>query len=356
MEPANEQEPKVNPNALQNSSDLAGDTGAKTIPINTSSETTQTVRFDQQQFAEIVAVAKGPQKIFWSFGNVQAIVQVLAIVVGGCWCLYQFFTFQKRNAELQNNGHELTLKQNQLAYEIQGRQVDLRQAQLNHEVALKIQEVELAKLKVVQEKQTIENSNEYKFTRNSSIGATRIRKLDDKHGLFKVSYGIELKNISSKGFEISGFILDGFIGSIRSEIANVSSKAPKVVVQGVPENRWNSGSEYSTAVNWVRVITIGSVHADAIGKISYPWHRAFTDPNIKAGSGMTGYWRPGQSVSFSETFFVRARYGETFSIVANLCFERAKQNNDLWWRADEVELTDEDNPKTGSGAVSSSPE
>jgi len=300
----------------------------------------QKIVLDEKQVAEVLSAVRHTSPRSWNIDNIAKLIQLIAMLFAACWALYQFLAFEKESKKLANELATLT-------YETQMSQTELRKRELQQSVLLKDLELKLGKFKNEREAHEVEYHTSYRFSKTAKLIAKKLRDLNKVYALFEITYDIDIKNESEVPFEISFWILDSYLSQISAELTNLDSKM--VVSQfGAPANRWNPGSADHGAVDWERVNSWGAISAEASGHIKSSWEHVSPEVPLLRGGGGTGKWKPGESMSFSEKFLTRARKGSYFGVGANICFNRAEKDEDLYWNFRCVELPDDDKTREAS--------
>ena len=257
---------------------------------------------NEEHVQRIEQALSRPPTRFWQSDNLLRAAQILALVIGGSWVLIQFLLFERSKIALENKVLEA---------DIAAKESLQRQSLIDEER----KSVELVGLKT------------YRFRAERSIAPTFVNQLDEKTALYNVHYQIKVTNESNVPLEISMWVLDYFTGELSKELQHSTSFIAPI---GYPENRWNSGSATSGAVVWKRVGSNGAIFSEAFGNIQPTWQAVVEDVDLATGGGLTGALSPGQSYSMSDDFLVKGTPGEYVAFVQNICFQRCKENNDLY--------------------------
>jgi hypothetical protein len=254
--------------------------------------------FDEEQLEKLHQALKHAPQPFWQSENLLRVTQVLALVLGGSWVLIQFLLYQRE---------EIQLKRDELAQSV------------------KLKGHELSSLTT------------YRFSLEPSIKAKRLGSADKEYSLYEVNYSLILKNVSSEQFEASLWVLDYFIG----EEKKLEKPGLSVRPVGYPAGRWNPSGGLDGAIQWKAVGSEGAIFAAALGKITEPWASVTGPLNLRAGGGLTGMLKQDQSYSYEQDFLVMAPIGAYVAFAASFCFDRCKNNDDLYTRRDYTKLPDE---------------
>jgi hypothetical protein len=269
--------------------------------------------FDDAQIKELAAAFKRPAGPTWSTDRILQLVQALAIILGGCWVVFQFLAFERESLVAE------------------GERQALRTQELKHSVELK-------HLEAQRTAQGVQYANRQGFKSVTDLQAKLIEHSVDGMNLYEVSYALEIENISGKVFEISAWVLDYHLGELPASLARSNSK-PDVARLGHPASRWSPGSADPDGLAWRLVGTYSAILPLATGQITDPWESVIEQADPVRGGVFVGYVNPGESQSYDETFLVRAKKGTYMVMTANLCFDRAATDTGLYARGDSVRLT-----------------
>jgi hypothetical protein len=293
--------------------------------------------------------------------SLQAILttlQALAIVAGGCWVLFRYFEHERSAEELrakqlllQNQSSEIALLTQQTAARLAVEQQTLanlhgsldlaiatEQRKLRSEElskAVELQRLDL-KLKTLQQtKSTHENNyaGAYRFDQEWILTGTRRERTSGDETEYELEYGFNFKNTSEIPFEMSLFVLDYYLG-----VPDPSNSAA-IAILGTPEDRWNPGSTQPGAIRWRKIGSLGSVYAVAAGSIAYPGSDIIRNEHLRIGGGGVGALKPNQTFQFIDNYLVRAPSRAYIAFVMSYCFNRCKNNDDFYSRADWISLS-----------------
>jgi hypothetical protein len=303
-------------------------------------------------------------------------VQALAIVIGGCWVMYQYLTHERelanvsleqqrlstaqakalastqvaaenarlRQLELANKQAEVALsrqheaqelaveqqrlsnEQSRLTLQINESQRSLRHDELAKTVELLKHDVQLKRLQEIKTQREVDNSGRYKFERTFSLTSAKERDINEKTAEYAVRFSFDFANRSDLPFEISVFIIDYYVGMPLSDTDTTTAVRPI----SLPRDRWNPGRTEDGALLWQHVGATGSIHAEAVGRITEPWDYVIEGVHLGMGPGGTGVVKPGLTLGSDDTYLVRAPKGGYIAFVMSYCFERCKNNDDLY--------------------------
>lgn len=261
------------------------------------------VSLDNGQASDLRTALAKPSPSFWTSDALLRTIQVIAIVVGGCWVLIQFVLFERDRIQLENSRIVAETAANESQARLQG--VEEKQRSLELTAA-----------------QT------YGFELKRDANVVESRRIDDKSALYVIRYSAEITNKSAATFEMSLWVLDYYTGALRSDLQKATSFVEPI---GFPADRWNSGSATGGAVVWERVGSVGAIFPNAQGGIASPWDYAVEDVALRSGGGMTGKLKPNQSLHVVDDFLVKASPGTYVAFVHSMCFNRCKDSdNDLF--------------------------
>lgn len=260
------------------------------------------ILLDDDQVDRLRSSLSRPPASIWSSDNLLRVVQILAIVVGGCWVLVQFLLYQRD-------------------------EIALRRMDLVQSVELKRMESELSDLKLARSAHEVNALTTYRFKETGDLSAIKIEDLGDGNSLYKVTYSTSIENTSNAEFEVSLWILDSFIGIVSEQLLESSQFVEAI---GFPADRWNPGANLKGAVIWKAVKSIGTIYPEAIGKIASPWNFVVSEVELRRGGGLVGTLKPSQNYLYEETFLVKAPTGAYVCFIVSYCFQRCNENDDLF--------------------------
>jgi hypothetical protein len=274
------------------------------------------ISLDSAQLDKIAAIVRPQEAARVDPQRVLAFVQAIALLSAGVWTLYQYMTFQASSDATRLREQELSLR---IA---------------ESDLALKELEADIKGIERDTGERKLQQMKNHSFSIKVSTSA-RVSNLPSDDFVYRVMYRVELVNTSESPFTISGFILDHYIG-----VADQAPVSPFLAL-GAPANRWNPSSEDRGAVDWKLAATYATVRAEDAFNIAQPWRGIFDELSATRGGGMTGEWRPGQSVAYEDDYIVRAPKGAFIGFLASICFNRCVDNYDLLWKWNGVDLDKE---------------
>jgi len=330
--------------------------------------------------------------------NVFHSVQAVAIVVGGCWVVFQYFSHDRdrqglaleqqrlaniqaeavaqtsRQAEearlsqltlgnkqaetallAQRKSQELSLEQQRLTNEqaslmlrISETQQRLRREELEQTVRLQQQDIDLKRLQQSKAEHDLSYSSRYRFEDKFKIEHRKVRDVDDTVGEYEVDHSFDFVNRSEVELEMSLFILDYYIGL---PVANQAA-GPFVMPLGTPRDRWNPSSQQKGAYFWRRLGSTGAIYAEAIGRIPLPWNVVVDDLELIRGGAGTGVLKTEQRLSYSDAYIVRAPRNAYVAFMMSWCFNRCTNNDDLYSDFSSVQLEGRSITTPAIGAIS----
>ena len=270
--------------------------------------------FDDGQIKKMASALRRPSGPTWSVDRILQVIQVLAVVIGGCWVLFQFLVFERESLALANQAKSLSNDLARLTLELQRAHASLRTEELKHSV-------ELGRLQALRASQSVRYSDRQSFKTVTTLGAKKVQDLVEDMVLYEVEYSLKIENLSEKPLEVSAWVLDCDLAHLPQIGAQPASMLP-VSRLGHPADRWHplSGAD-PEGLSWKRVGTYSAIFSEAQGKISEPWDDVVRKTN-PIGGAFVGPIGPGASLSYCETFLVRASEGTYMGLTANVCFDR----------------------------------
>ncbi len=235
---------------------------------------------------------KPPPRSMWGvpFERVIKSIEILALVLGGAWALYQFVSFGRHT-------------------------LDLQQQILQHDVAIKNAEAIFAHEKQAIEKILLEtraeaeqfkldNQKSRKLIRKLTLTCVPVKDNDDGSKIYLVTYRVDLRNNSEYPIDIHYITARPYIGTL-----NVASIPPQEIRQ---VNGPGVDSE-SGSLSWKE----GLGFANAMD-VKY-WDQRDGLFGIKAKTwGGTGRVPPTESTLSSNDFFIRAFSDDWFAIYVDI--------------------------------------
>ncbi len=312
--------------------------------------------------------------------KVLPLIQVLGLVVGGCWIMFRYLSHERQAQEIaleqsrlnyqqasavaltqqqaeeahlsqlrlgnqqaslalkvQDKAQDLGLEQQRLTNE-QARLVlrtneaqrSLRHEELEKSVQLQQQDIELKRLQQTKATHDIEYSQHYRFSRDFTLTAQKRGEINNL-AEYAATYSFSFENKSEVQFEMSLFVLDIYVGVPKIQDPGATLVQPL----GTPTDRCEKG-----AIQWKLVGTTGSILADAFGTIQSPWDGVIGELHLLRGGPGTAVLKPTQTLLYNEDYLVRAPKNAYLAIVMSYCFNRCKNNDDLYSRVNWLSLAD----------------
>jgi hypothetical protein len=321
-----------------------------------------------------------------SLDSFKTLVQVLALVVGGCWAFFRYLTHEREAAKvaleqqrlaaqqaaavsgteiaaesarleqvrLANSQAILTLsfqaktqmmaveqqrlatEQSRLSLSIADSQQKLRDLELRQN--LKLQEEEIALRKLQNEKATheMQYQGKYRFEHVFKLECKKRRDIDATTAEFELTHGFQFVNHSEVPFEVSLFVIDYYVATASS----VGDDVPVIMSLGSPANRWNPASTEKGALDWKLIGHHGSILAEAVGSIPKLLDHAADVTHLTRGGAGTGTLKPTESLYYDHTYFVRAPKSAYVTFVISYCLNRCATNDDVYSQSDWLDLND----------------
>lgn len=269
------------------------------------------------------------------------LVQTLAIVVGGCWVLFLYFSFQKSANRVALEQQQLALEQSKVVQKTQEQSntLDLalkqlsvqqgklllatteaekqyRKQELISAVELKKQEIELNKLKKQQQQHDVEFQTSSRYLEALDLTPKKIREIGAGTGLYEIETRIHITNTSTVPIEIRFWCVDYYATDV-PEIPPVPGRTFSALQIPLPPDRFQSWqTSWEKVGNWSAVYSRTPVTTQRLltaqGLLS-------TSTNVD-GLG-TGVWKPGQSMDSTLSIYVRAPYGSRFASAVSIMFD-----------------------------------
>lgn len=145
----------------------------------------QKIKFDPQQFAELLRRVEAGKKSIWSPSSLLQLVQVFAILVAGIWVFLEYISFRSENAQL-------TLKQQALSLEMA-------------RATLALQEKKEALTSI-----ELERTQEARHKAKWSLDIHYIADADDE-ALYEVDVNFALTNTSDTEFKVTYSLVEVFL-------------------------------------------------------------------------------------------------------------------------------------------------
>lgn len=334
-------------------------------------------------FSRLIESIRSKNAFLWPSNNVLKLVQALALILGGCWVVFMYLSFQKASNQSTLEQQRLAVEQARItlktqeqsdAVALERNKLSIQQAEISlktqeeseqraleqqklsvaqAEVTLQIQksqkelqqqDLELNKLKQKQTEHQVAYDTTYRADTNTEVTVHRVRDEGNDWATYRVTLYVTVTNKSSTPFEISVVGLDYYTGEL--PVYPAAEARRRVFSRiGQPESWWYSG-RLQGVVAWQRVGSDGSITLAALGKIKSPWNYVERTYQLEiAGSG-TGIWKPDEVAQIYRTFLVRAHKDTYVGFGINLCFNRAeKPDADLYHFFTYTQLSDPEHEK-----------
>jgi hypothetical protein len=247
---------------------------------------------------------------------------------------------QARTQSMTIDQTRLALDQSRLSLAVAESQRKLRDLELRQNVELQKQEIALKALQGKKTAHEVEYQGKYRFGQTYELTGRKLGG-DDKNGAYELSHRFRFENRSEKDFELSLYVIDYFIG-IPKQVA--AGNEMLVLPLGEPANRWNPRGAKPGGLDWTRVGHSGSIVAEAVGKIPYPWCYAADEEHLVRGGPGTGVLQPTQSIGHGDTYVVRAPKHSYVAFIVSFCTNRCATNDDLHWDANVIGVDELESP------------
>jgi hypothetical protein len=251
---------------------------------------TVTLRVDETQLSQLLENLKAPAASKLDLKDLASLIQVLALVVGGAWALYEFLTFRSEQ-------NRLTLDQQRFAVQQQG--LSTRMAELS--LSLQKRQEELAGLQ-------LGKAHESRYRLDTGARALLIQHRKDSDEVW-IEYTFKITNISDQEFRVTYSVLEVFRGKLAVRLTN---EAPIIPVNP-PPNLYVAPEP--GGVRWQRIH--GEAHAyDKVPDRALGILKSAGYKPIQGGGG-TFVLKAGESSRFQEDFVIRATPDALIGFVIN---------------------------------------
>ncbi|HKP76606.1 MAG TPA: hypothetical protein VJT67_13845 [Longimicrobiaceae bacterium] len=314
-------------------------------------------------------------------------LQAAAIVIGGCWVVYRYFSQERFLATLNRRQLEITIadqrqqqrlsaeqlrltneqlglavadqkEQQRLAAEqlrlanqqarltltIGSEQQGLRLRELERLVALHDEDVQLRRAEREKVQHEVSYSGRYRFERQFSLTSRKRRDLGNGMGEYEVVFSFAFTNKSEVPFEVSVYALDYYLGTPR-DISNVAGPTFRRI--SIPNLRSTSYPRLDDALQWKYMGSLGGMYGDSTHE---PFWTANPPVTLVQNAMGTGVIKSDQTTSYTNTYFVTAPANAYVTFFLSYCFNGCRQDTDDFTHANVIPL--EEDP-TGLSRVTS---
>jgi hypothetical protein len=278
------------------------------------------------------------------------LVKLLAILLSGCWALFQFLSFQSQSNRILLKQQEIAKQQSDVNLQIATatQQATIAQATIAAQQAnftLKTQQAEKElreqELKyTVEEKRLDAQSKQLEVISRTTYKAakqTRWEARELRDGLLQVVYHPGITNASQEAFEVSSIevsVYAGYINPVINETANPSQLEDaeartdsKPIVIDPPHHGEKIGRD--GAITWRRIAARTSVYWEAASDIRYSVRRPY-----EVDSFGTGVWKSGEEVQFEPEVLIDPKGIDFIAFSVRMIFNRNRKDEDNWWFSD----------------------
>jgi hypothetical protein len=310
--------------------------------------------------------------------SILKLVKLLAIIVSGCWVLFQFLSFQSESNRISLKQQEIAKEQSNLNLQIATatQQATISQAKMSAEEAeltlrtqqaeKELRELELKytvdekRLDAQSKKLTIISRTTYKAAKQSRWVARELRD-----GLIQVLYHPGITNASEESFEVSSIAVNVYAGYINPEAEGNSVRVRHIPLQDeeggaalrqlvVSPPRYGEQVRTEGAVTWRRIASRASVYSEAL---SNPRASYFISQPYEFDSFGTGVWKSGEEVQFEPEVLIDPKGIDFIGFSVRMIFNRREKDEDDWWFSDWQPLTallNHDHTEKGPSSVQAS--
>jgi hypothetical protein len=311
------------------------------------------------------------------------LAQIIAIVAAGSWALYEFLTFkgkanklaneiaslsvtekrmdgEMKNLQLRNLAAEQSVQQvkalmdlKMSSLDVADKQVNLRYAeqekrfqQLQNELTLQLSNLAIAEKRRQGELEDlkIDYTRSRRLDHLISVDVDTLDEQPDGSVQCDVQLGFKIVNRSEVSLEISGTIVEAFVGSLPSR-GRLAELEPVLIRVNMPPNVFNSIEAVNEGVRWRKVSSESFVFADALDDLGKDVFFSRSRPASRnMGDGATGRINFNESTDFTYTYSLSAKKTDLLGFVVNVFLNRGIKNEDHWffnrafklWKAERV--------------------
>lgn len=247
---------------------------------------TVTLRVDDAQLSRLLESLK-PR---FDLKDLASLIQVLALVVGGAWALYEFLSFRSEQ-------NRLTLDQQRFAVQQQG--LSARMAELS--LSLQKRQDELAGLQVGK-------AHESRYRLETSARASVVQR-GNASDEYWVQYTFNITNSSDQEFNVTYSVFEVFLG----EIAAKFTKDLQIISVNSPPNLYVAPE--LGGVHWQRIYGRAHVY-DRVPDQDLAFLKSAGYKPIQGGGG-TRVLRAGESSKWEQDFLIHAKPDAWIGFVVN---------------------------------------
>ena len=288
-----------------------------------------------------------------------SLIQPLSLIMGGCWVVFLYFTYQERSDSADLQSRQLSIQQAQIvlqtqeqsnkldlelkkmaldqarvALEVQQNERQLKETELAADVELKRQEVALNELKQQQQQHDVEYSVNHQSSYELNATAERVKELSKDLSEYRVHLHFTLKNVSTVNYEVSYVAVERYVGILK-ENPDTSVGDVMLTSTGAPPSLVNS--ELNTGgYQWTRLgRPFASVWRPAKEDLGQ-W-RFLINSDVSSNVDV-GVVAPGETTEFEDGYIVRAKPGTHLAFVVDWIINRGKDPNDVNARFTSIDL------------------
>lgn len=315
--------------------------------------------------------------IKWDIDKTQKLIQIIAILVGGLWILYEYIDYKRQANKLGVVLAELNTKseeQNIGLKEIQLRYADEQQKTLQQQQKLQIELDKInildkekdSKLKAIELQYADQQHRIQQQQASLAIDIARLNISTQKtEGELK---GLELKNAQERNMKYAYNLSlkkkskdktdNAYLATLHFELKN-TGKTDLEVTYTIVEYFTGSTGRATLGTEQARVMRIGSppsivgvprnIGGIVWSKIGYDAQRTGTGLeimrndfrligedgrfrfNFDVGGGATGIWKAGEETYFNKVYEIVADPNGYIAFVINMCFNKCQDPVDFWY-------------------------
>lgn len=328
------------------------------------------IKFDDNQFEKRISKfrVENPKVSRFDSEKIMKTIQLLAIIISGCWVLYTYWTYQKKAdennlklgelnkentiLEISKNRQDSIMKMIDLGYYERLSELNLKR--LKQDSGLKSIELnyanELNQLNTQNKKfdndlkgLQVAFAKDVKIEYTDSLHIIKIGKIKNDLNEYKVEVYLKITNQSQNQLEISYTVLEGFIQDIEVDTLNLNSRA---VLFGAPpdffhQTFFKDGFCYPFESTFFKKITteghIYSKEEKEILKNKYAFGYYICNRSFDGGL-LTGIYKPGEYGYFSMKCTVIAKKNTMLTFCTSLILNKGVKDEYLRSYSDAKDL------------------
>jgi hypothetical protein len=271
------------------------------------------------------------------------LVNLLAIIISGCWVLFLFLSFQSESNRVLLKQQEIAKEQSVLNLQIAKatQEATIAQAKITAaqaEFTLKTQQAQKdlreKELKYAVEEHRLEaKSKQLAIVSRTTYRTAKLSKWEAhevRDGVLQVIYHPGITNASEEPFEVSLIEVNVYAGYVNPEFRGLGEKNLSHVVTGPPA--YGAERAVQGAVTWRRIAARTSVYSPAAATLRAT--KVFIAEPSEIDSFGTGIWKSGEQVDFEPEVLIDPRDMDFIGVSVRMIFNRGQRDEDKWRFAD----------------------